>query len=650
MCNCILPKDIRIISALTNTNDNDLIPLSVYLQDTTDRDEVEEDGRKANIIKTLLDTGALGIDGNYITSEVANLIDSDKSNRHISNDITICSGLDGSCSNANFYMYLTVKIKQHTFITLKFYILESSPIDMIIGKQAIVKYNLLSMFPAQFGLLPEHSACVECNRFGIQSQCMECTPSSAATGAHSDTSTSAPSTTPPAAADQTTEMQTESEGQSLTTSSGTDVAISLSNVTPQSINNISSIINGITESSDTADSDSDCVDIEYLSDEVYDSLTREHATFLTIASISVPVGSSRPEQLALEAIAQGIFLKRLDQPVERRQLSSMGAVSPEARGRSSEVGSLYMAAVEVMRKEEFLTNLGEDDYDDYIDPLVADSYTPFASRPQDDINKLDKITYGGNERLNAGSKALCEEFSDIFSMTLPEKPAKLPPFHIKVNYDKWEDPKNRLPPRVQSQFKNSKIHELTTELLNNGVVQHSQAEYYSQAVLAPKPHTNKKEWRFCQDFRNLNDETEFQSFPLPNTSHMFDRIGSRKPKFFGVLDLTQGFHQIALTKESRRLTAFITYSGLYEYTRVPFGLKGAPPYFQQCIARIVLKDLLYVICELYIDDIIVYGETEEEFLENLRKIFERFREYEVVVKPSKVKLGLTKIEYVGLYQ
>jgi len=152
---------------------------------------------------------------------------------------------------------------------------------------------------------------------------------------------------------------------------------------------------------------------------------------------------------------------------------------------------------------------------------------------------------------------------------------------------------------------------------------------------------------FCQDFRNLNDESEFQSWPLPNTSHMFDRIGAKKPKFFGVLDLTQGFHQIALTPESRKLTAFITHSGLHEYTRLPFGLKGAPPYFQQCIARIVLRDLLYKICELYIDDIIVFGETEEEFLENLRKIYERFREYGVAIKPSKVKLGLSKIEYVG---
>jgi hypothetical protein len=128
---------------------------------------------------------------------------------------------------------------------------------------------------------------------------------------------------------------------------------------------------------------------------------------------------------------------------------------------------------------------------------------------------------------------------------------------------------------------------------------------------------------------------------------MFERIGAKRPKYFGVLDLTQGFHQIALSEASRKLTAFLVHSGLYEYKRIPFGLKGAPPYFQQCIARIVLKDLLYDICELYIDDVIIYGATEAEFLKNCRTVFERFQEYNIAVKPSKVKLGFTSIDYVG---
>jgi hypothetical protein len=291
--------------------------------------------------------------------------------------------------------------------------------------------------------------------------------------------------------------------------------------------------------------------------------------------------------------------------------------------------------------------LCEDDDDDYIDASLTDSYEPFQNRPEDDADKLSKIRYGESAALNTKLKALCSEFKKIFSMTLPAEPARLPPFDIKINKAGWEQPKNRMPPRVQSQLKNTKIREFTKDLIDSGIVQPSSAEYYAQAVLQPKPHTNKQEWRLCFDYRNLNDESEFQSWPLPNTSHMFERIGAKKPKFFGVLDLTQGFHQIAMSDASRKLTAFIVHSGLYEYTRVPFGLKGAPPYFQQCIARIVLKDLLYNICELYIDDVIIYGTTEEEFLANCRTVFKRFEDYNIVVKPSKVKLGFTSIEYVG---
>ena len=71
---------------------------------------------------------------------------------------------------------MTVKIKQHISITLKFYILKHSPIELIRGKQAIVKDNLSSMFPIQFGLLPSHTSakCVECETYGRLTQCYEC--------------------------------------------------------------------------------------------------------------------------------------------------------------------------------------------------------------------------------------------------------------------------------------------------------------------------------------------------------------------------------------------------------------------------------------------------------------------------------------------
>ena len=80
------------------------------------------------------------------------------------------------------------------------------------------------------------------------------------------------------------------------------------------------------------------------------------------------------------------------------------------------------------------------------------------------------------------------------------------------------------------------------------------------------------------------------------------------------MDFTQGFHQIAMDKASAVLTAFITFCGIYQFTRVPFGPKNAPSYYQQLIAGVVLAGILYFICELYVDDCIVFGKDKEEFL------------------------------------
>jgi len=87
--------------------------------------------------------------------------------------------------------------------------------------------------------------------------------------------------------------------------------------------------------------------------------------------------------------------------------------------------------------------------------------------------------------------------------------------------------------------------------------------------------------------------------------------------------------------------------GVYEWLRVPMGLKGAPSYFQQKMAEVVLRGLLYLICELYLDDIIVHGGTEDECLANLRQVFERLRSRGITLNPEKCRFGLSQVEYVG---
>jgi hypothetical protein len=77
------------------------------------------------------------------------------------------------------------------------------------------------------------------------------------------------------------------------------------------------------------------------------------------------------------------------------------------------------------------------------------------------------------------------------------------------------------------------------------------------------------------------------------------------------------------------------------------GLKGAGPYFQRSMASKVLAGLIYRICELYIDDVLIHGTTEAEFLTNLRQVLQRLRDHNVAANPKKTKLGLAQVEYVG---
>ena len=168
--------------------------------------------------------------------------------------------------------------------------------------------------------------------------------------------------------------------------------------------------------------------------------------------------------------------------------------------------------------------------------------------------------------------------------------------------------------------------------------------HYSQVLLVSKPDGSS---RMCINYIALNACTPDVSFPILNIRQLFDRMGTKKPTIFGVMDLIQGHHQAPLTFATRAFTAFITFCGVYQFTRLPFGLKQAPSYFQEMMATIVLTGLIDHICEMHIDDCIVYGNTHGEFVSRLRAIFERFRFHNLFSKASKCKLGYTELDFVG---
>jgi hypothetical protein len=128
---------------------------------------------------------------------------------------------------------------------------------------------------------------------------------------------------------------------------------------------------------------------------------------------------------------------------------------------------------------------------------------------------------------------------------------------------------------------------------------------------------------------------------------MFVRLGTHKNSIYGVMDLTSGYHQAPLSLAARVFMAFITFCGIFQYLRLPFGPKRAPPYFQEMMAAVVLVGLCYFICEIYLDDCIVHGATDKSFLENLEKVFQRFSKHKLFLKPGKCKFGVPKVEFCG---
>ena len=108
---------------------------------------------------------------------------------------------------------------------------------------------------------------------------------------------------------------------------------------------------------------------------------------------------------------------------------------------------------------------------------------------------------------------------------------------------------------------------------------------------------------------------------------MMRRIGQHKPTVFGSCDFLSAFHQAPMGIETQVFTAFICFMGMFQFTRLPFGPKRAPSYFQEAMASVVLAGLIYHICEIHIDDCNIFGSSNEEFVSRGRQIFLRFRKH-----------------------
>jgi hypothetical protein len=239
----------------------------------------------------------------------------------------------------------------------------------------------------------------------------------------------------------------------------------------------------------------------------------------------------------------------------------------------------------IYRKDELLTPEYDDDgmtwKEDELPWLATDTDNTIdiESEPGDSY-KL--ATVAGTPELQRKLRSLLREYKHVFSEKLRPEPVKLNPMIIGIDKNKWQCNKNCLPQRTQSRAKNEEIERQIATMLAAKVIQVSQAPWYSQVHLTPKPGDK---WRFCIDYRRLNEVSESKGWPIPNVYRMLQRLGNKRAKYYAVMDLTSGYHQAPLSKSSQAASAFITDIGTFEWLRVPMGLKGAPSYFQAEMAH-----------------------------------------------------------------
>ena len=199
----------------------------------------------------------------------------------------------------------------------------------------------------------------------------------------------------------------------------------------------------------------------------------------------------------------------------------------------------------------------------------------------------------------------------------------------------------KLPSRGMPMHFKTDLQEKLDKFLEHEHIEPCHSPYSAPAMLVPKKNGKL---RLVIDYRQLNKQTLKSCWPIPSIEEIFDTLEGSC--YFSTTDMSWGFYQLPMEESSQDYTAFSSPFGSFKWLRMSMGLTGSPKTFQSLMEK-VLVGLTWKFTIPYLDDCSIFSRRIEEHLERLREVFQRFKDPNLKINPTKCEFFRQKFPFLG---